>query len=344
LQNGRKAEILFISAFLFFERRFSNFMKPELIFINEFGRLRSGWRLTIFLMLFVCFGGAFGSVAEFLMKQSAVDLSQGSIIYLLVNGSLSFVIALLIGWFCGKYLENLPFRALGAWFTKNWLKDLCLGLFLGAFSVSVAALTAYFFGGLSFRLNESKDQSAILLTLGISLIIFIAGAAFEEILFRGYIFQTLARANLAWLAIALTALFFAVAHLNNPSATYLSTFNTALAGVWFGLAYLKTRTLWFVFGLHLAWNWFQGAIFGIEVSGITSFTTAPLLQEIDAGPIWLTGETYGIEGGIVCTIALIVSTLIIWVLPILRPTEEMLILTSEEKSAVGSRQKAEGRI
>ena len=96
--------------------------------------------------------------------------------------------------------------------------------------------------------------------------------------------------------------------------------------------------------MHLAWNWFQGAIFGIEVSGITSFTTAPLLQEIDAGPIWLTGESYGIEGGIVCTIALIVSILLIQFLPILKPTEEMLALTGEEKPAVGSRQKAEGRI
>ena len=319
-------------------------MKPEEIFINEFGRLRSGWRLTIFLILFAFFGGAFGSAAEFTMKQTAVDSSQGSVLYLVINGFLSFVIALSVGWFCGKYLENLPFRALGAWFTRNWLKDFGLGLFFGAFSISVAALTAYIFGGLSFRLNESKDQSAILLTLGVSLIIFFAGAAFEEVLFRGYIFQTLARANLAWLAIALTALFFAIAHSNNPSATYLSTLNTALAGIWFGLAYLKTRTLWFVFGLHLAWNWFQGAIFGIEVSGITSFTTAPLLQEIDAGPIWLTGESYGIEGGIACTIALVVSSLIIWFAPIFKPTEEMLILTSEEKPTESGRQKTEGRI
>ena len=315
-------------------------MKPEAIFINEFGRLRSGWRFTIFLILFVCFSGIFGATAEFAMRQSAIDSIQESVIYTLVNSSVSFFAVLLVGWFCGKYLENLPFRALGAWFTRNWLNDLGLGLFFGALSVSVAALTAFIFGGLNFQLNESKTQSAILLTLGASLLVFIAGAAFEEVLFRGYIFQTLARADLAWLAIGLTAVFFSVAHLANPSATYLSTFNTALAGIWFGLAYLKTRTLWFVFGMHLTWNWFQGAIFGIEVSGITSFTTAPLLQEIDAGPIWLTGESYGIEGGIVCTIALIVSILLIQFLPILKPTEEMLALTSREKPMSKSLEKS----
>ncbi len=306
-------------------------MKPEKIFINEFGRLRSGWRFVVFLILFVCFGGAFAAVGEAALTKLAIDFGSGSVLNLLLNSSTSLVAALLVGWLCGKYLENLPFRALGAWFTRNWLKDFSLGILLGAFSVSLAVLTAFAFGGLSFRLNETNGESAILLTLGISLVVFIAGAAFEEILFRGYLFQTLVRADLAWLAMALTALFFSVVHLGNPSATYLSTFNTALAGVWFGLAYLKTRTLWFVFGLHLAWNWFQGAIFGIEVSGITSLTTAPLLREIDGGPAWLTGANYGIEGGIVCTIALLVSILLIWRLPILKPTEEMLALTGEEK-------------
>ncbi|MCA1639305.1 MAG: CPBP family intramembrane metalloprotease [Acidobacteria bacterium] len=217
-------------------------MKIEKIFFNEFGRLRSGWRFAIFLLLFVFFGVLFGYAAEFLLTKLAVDFSQGSALYILVN---SFV-------------------------------------------------------------------------------------AFEEMLFRGYIFQTLARAKLAWLAIALTSLFFAVAHLTNSNANYISTFNTALAGVWFGVAYLKTRTLWFVFGLHLAWNWFQGAVFGIEVSGIKSLTTAPLFQEIDSGPIWLTGESYGIEGGIACTFALTISILLIWFLPFLKPTGEMLALTDSE--------------
>lgn len=306
-------------------------MNIKQFFINDAGRLRSGWRFVIFLLLFIGFSGAFSAFAEFLFAKLAIDFSQGAILYILANGAAAFTAALLVGWFCGKYLENLPFRALGAWFTKNWLKDLGLGVLLGALSVAIAVSVAFTFGGLRFQLNENHGQSAILLTLGISLIIFTVGAAFEEMLFRGYLLQTLARANLAWLAIALTALFFSVAHLQNPNATHFSTFNTALAGIWFGIAYLKTRTLWFVFGLHLAWNWFQGAIFGIEVSGLTMFTTAPLLQEIDAGPVWLTGEGYGIEGGIACTIALIVSILAIWFLPILKPTEEMLALTSEEK-------------
>ena len=142
-----------------------------------------------------------------------------------------------------------------------------------------------------------------------------AAAAFEEALFRGYILQTFARSNLAWLAILLTSVFFGLVHADNPNAGVISTLNTVLAGIWFSVAYLRTRDLWFVWGLHLMWNWMQGSFFGIEVSGLTDITKNPLLREIDTGPTWLTGTTYGIEGGIVCTVALIVSTIAIHYVP-----------------------------
>jgi hypothetical protein len=313
----------------------TSFMKPAEIFINEYGRLRSGWRFVVFSLLFVFFSFLAAAIADFVFSGLAASIGLINVMSSAIGGFLSFAAAILVGWLCGKHLEALPFRALGAWFTKSWLKDLTLGLLLGALSLALAVLIAVSFGGLSFDFNQTNESSAVRLTLLVSLIIFAAGAAFEEALFRGYILQTFARANLAWLAIVLTSLFFAVAHLNNDNVTFLSTANTALAGIWFGIAYLKTRTLWFVFGLHLMWNWFQGAIFGIEVSGITAFTTAPLLKEIDAGPVWLTGETYGIEGGIACTIALLISIALIWFLPILKPTVEMLALTNKENPNSG---------
>jgi len=301
------------------------------IFINRYGRLRSGWRFLIFLLSFLFVGVLISSVIKLILSKQGMDYGFGTSLFISINSFVSFILAVLLGWLCGNYLESLPFRALGAWFTKNWLKDLSLGFLFGAATLGFAVSIAIGFGGLRFDFNQAQESPAIMRTLIISLVVFIIGAAFEEAFFRGYILQTFARANLAWLAIALTSLFFAAGHLGNDNATHLSTVNTALAGIWFSAAYLKTRTLWFPFGLHLMWNWFQGAIFGIEVSGITSLTTAPLLREIDSGPIWLTGESYGIEGGIACTVAIIVSTVLIWFLPILKPTEEMFALTSEEK-------------
>ncbi|HSK73310.1 MAG TPA: CPBP family intramembrane glutamic endopeptidase, partial [Pyrinomonadaceae bacterium] len=116
-----------------------------------------------------------------------------------------------------------------------------------------------------------------------------------------------------------------------PSANLLSFFNTFIGGIWLAVAYLKTRDLWMPFGVHLSWNWMQGSVMGINVSGIQDFATAPVFTANDSGPAWLTGGSYGIEGGVVSTIALIASTALIWYLPFLKPTEDMLALTSLEK-------------
>jgi membrane protease YdiL (CAAX protease family) len=301
------------------------------VFFNEFGRLRSGLRFMIFLFTFIFAAKYSLKIIIAILSSLPVGFSERSLASFLVESLVTCVIAVFFGWLYGKLFEDLPFRALGCWFTKNWFKDLVLGLLIGVVSIAAAAFIAFIGGGLSFKYNDSAGSAAMLLTLGASLIIFICGAAFEEAFFRGYLLQTLARAKLAWVAIALTSVFFAMAHLGNENANIVSTINTALAGIWLGIAYLKTRNLWFPFGIHLMWNWFQGAIFGVEVSGITQFTTAPLLREIDSGPAWLTGENYGLEGGIACTIALILSILLIYFLPILKPTQEMLALTNEEK-------------
>ena len=298
------------------------------VFKNETGRLRSGWRALIFLLAFGAAGLIAGSIVGSLLFLVDGDLPIA--VLLSINGVVSLVLALTVGWACGKFLEGLPFKALGASFSPRWFSHLGLGIAIGSLTLGVAVLSAAAFGGLSFVLSDA-GPAAITRSLFVSLLVFAAAAAFEEALFRGYVLQTFARARLAWLAIALTSAFFAALHLRNPDAGLFSTANTVLAGIWFGLAYMRSRDLWFPFGLHLAWNWLQGSVFGIEVSGLTTIVSAPLLREIDRGPAWLTGENYGVEGGLVTSIALVLSMAAIWFLPIVRPSEEMLALTDPPK-------------
>ena len=269
--------------------------------------------------------------ASAILVSLPIGFSENALMGRILGSLIGLGIVITLGWFCGKFIEGLPFRALGAWFTKFWFKDFSLGFLIGGVSVGFAVLIGVLFGDLSFKYNSEAGSAAIILTLAMAFVIFFFGAAFEEALVRGYIFQTLTRAKLAWLAILITSLFFAAGHLANPASNWFSSLNTALAGVWLGIAYLKTRTLWLAFGVHFSWNWVMGALLGIEVSGLTALAPAPLLTEIDSGPVWITGGDYGLEGGIACTIALIVSTAAIWFLPILKPSEEMIELTSVEK-------------
>lgn len=312
-------------------------MENKSIFHNEFGRIRSGWRFSIFLLAFVLLSGIFVVGAVGLLSRLPIGFSQESLLAFIIPFLITAAIAVFLGWIFGRFFEDLPFRALGVWFTKNWLKDLISGLTLGAVSIGIAALIAYIFGGMRFETNQNSGNTAILLTLGVTLLIFTVGAIAEEVLFRGYLLQTMTRAKLAWVGVILTSFLFASAHNSNPGASVFSWINTLLAGVWLAAAYLKTRNIWFPLGIHLTWNWVQGAFLGINVSGLSELASAPLMRVAEKGNAFIGGGDYGLEGGIACTIALIISTALIWFLPIFKATDEMLALTDMETPALKDR-------
>jgi len=304
------------------------------IYLDSNGRWRSGWRASIFLIALIFAVWPTGDIGRIINEAMAGHNSPGMIPLLIMFQALSLFPSLLVGWLCGKALEGLPFRALGAAFTRSWLKNWLFGMGLGGATLCFAVLLGLVFGGLRFYVDPEQGGDMVATSLGMSFLFFAVASAAEEALFRGYFLQTFVRSGLAWPAILLTSIFFGLAHIGNPNTGPVAVLNTILAGIWFGIAYLKTRDLWFVWGLHLMWNWMQGSLFGIEVSGVTHISKAPLLKEVDHGPSWLTGENYGLEGGIVCTIALLVSMAVIYFLPWLKPNEEILALS--EPPAVGS--------
>ncbi len=303
---------------------------------NIDGRVRSGWRAAIFLISWVFAYTILEIGLENAMSRFNIEAASNSLAMLTVRSFLSLVPALMLGWMYGKLFEGLPFRAIGAAFTKGWARHWMIGAAVGAITLAAAVLIAFVLGGLRFQPDVDKNDQQIISSLILSFLVFAVASAFEEVFFRGYLLQTFARAGLAWMAIILTSVFFGALHLKNPNASAISTINTVIAGIWFSVAYLKTRDLWLVWGMHLMWNWMQGSFFGIEVSGLKFLSTSPLLQEIDSGPVWLTGGDYGIEGSIGCTVALVISTVLIHYVPNLKPDPEMLALTTGETTPPGS--------
>ena len=281
---------------------------PNFLFGSD-GKLRSGWRFAAFTAVFVLTYIFLVSIAFTVFQGLGLDPAGPN--WFLVHSVIALAIALVLGWLAGKYFEQIPFESLGASFKNSWLPNSLIGLAAGVATFALAAGVAMLFGGMRFSFNADAGASSIATTLLISFVVFAVAAAFEEALFRGYILQTFIRSDLTVFGIVLTSLLFASIHNSNPSASTISWTNTFLAGIWLGIAYLKTRDLWFPTGLHLAWNWAQGSIFGIEVSGLTDISKNPVLREMDLGPAWLTGGSYGMEGGIATTIAILVSTVVI---------------------------------
>ncbi|HAF15919.1 MAG TPA: hypothetical protein DCK93_02020 [Blastocatellia bacterium] len=309
-------------------------MNLQKIFINPSGRLRSGWRLLIFVGLLFLFlfllttavRVGYAVAARLLPGHSVGPYFENVIYRLILLGA-----ALIAGFICTRWLEGLPWRALGLWLHVGWLRDLFVGSLIGIASLALATGIATAGGGLSFTISGRAALISVGQTLIFSAALFIFAALAEEALFRGYPLQTLTRANLAWLAVFLTSVPFGAVHLRNPNVAAGFTFvNTALAGGWLAVAYLRTRSLWFPLGVHWAWNWALGSLFGLPVSGITDLAPNPLLHGTDLGPAWLTGGSYGIEGGLACTLTLIASTLFIWRTRLVSATPEMKKLTSQE--------------
>ena len=311
-------------------------MDAQNIFVNSAGRLRSGWRVLIFIAVFVALLFLLSTLVRVgyaVGLQLAPNRSPGRFTEDLIFRLMLFVAALLAGYICNRWLEGLPWRAFGLTRHAGWWRDLLVGSLIGFVSLALAAAIAAAAGGLRFTASPRTMLLQVVQSLSLSAVLFIFAALAEEALFRGYPLQTLTRARLAWLAVLLTSVPFATVHLQNPNVVKGFTFiNTALAGVWLAVAYLRTRSLWLPLGVHWAWNWALGSVFGLPVSGITNLAPNPLFRGTDFGPAWLTGGSYGIEGGLACTIALTISAIFIWRMRFASATPEIKKLTSHENA------------
>ena len=309
----------------------------HILIFNDVGRLRSAWRLVIFVLTAVVVFYLITAVvrvayvlANLLLPNATLDRNLQDLGFRIIL----LVTAPLAAYICTRWLEGLPWRAIGLWFHAGWFHDLLIGSAIGIVSLALAVCIAAIAGGLRFSISPAGMFLSVAKTLILSGGLFIIAALAEEALFRGYPLQTLARARLAWLGVLITSVPFAAGHFENPNAGQaLSSINTALAGVWLAIAYLKTRSLWFPLGVHWGWNWALGPLFGLPISGITRLAPDPLLHGINLGPTWLTGGSYGIEGGLAGTIALLISTIFIWRTRLVSATEEMMKLTSQETPA-----------
>ncbi|MBC8043385.1 MAG: CPBP family intramembrane metalloprotease [Rhizobacter sp.] len=171
-----------------------------------------------------------------------------------------------------------------------------IGALLMAVSIGLIAL----FGG--YTVTGTNDWSVLIKAFVISLI---AGVG-EEILFRGILFRITEESLGTWIALALSAVLFGLIHIVNPNATWFSSVAIALeAGILLGAAYMLTRKLWLAIGIHFGWNFTQGGIFGVAVSGTDSMKG--VLQSQMNGAEWLTGGNFGAEASVialaVCTAA-----------------------------------------
>lgn len=135
---------------------------------------------------------------------------------------------------------------------------------------------------------------------------FLLQGASEEILCRGYLMGALLRGRNPWVAVTVNSAAFALLHLFNPGVSPLAICNTFLFGVLMSLIVLRRGNLWGACALHSLWNFAQGNLFGIRVSGLSA-GPSPFLSFLSPDlPLW-NGSQYGLEASLPVTLCLLLA-------------------------------------
>jgi membrane protease YdiL (CAAX protease family) len=136
--------------------------------------------------------------------------------------------------------------------------------------------------------------------LGYPLLDALIAAVTEEVLMRGVLFRIIESSLGSWIALVFSAALFGALHAFNPGATLTSSIAIALeAGVLLAAVFMLTRRLWMVMGLHAAWNFTEGGVFGASVSGGDAHG---MLSSSFHGADVLTGGAFGPEASIVAVV------------------------------------------
>lgn len=145
-------------------------------------------------------------------------------------------------------------------------------------------------------------------------VLFLAGFAVqglaEEVICRGYLLVSLARNHSVWVSIITSAAFFSLLHTSNNAMSFLSYINLLLFGIVMGLLFVRYESIWLVAAFHSAWNFIQGNIFGVSVSGTGNLPS--LFTNRYNGQTLINGGAFGTEGGLAVTLVLLVTAFVVW--------------------------------
>jgi len=233
---------------------------------------------------------------------------------LMVLNFMSMIGTVWIVWLFTTKLDKKSFMSIG--FEKVLVgKDILMGLMIG-FIIMLSGFSILIFTHQLQFVAFKPDLVNILYSIG--LFIFVAVA--EEVFTRGYILRNLVVSFNKYVALIISALVFCVMHLANPDITLLSLIILFLSGIVLGLSYLFTKNLWFPIALHFSWNFFQGTVFGFNVSGMKIYKL--IETKYTLANSW-NGGLFGFEGSIVAVLFLIPAIVLIYFIFRNRKTEEL---------------------
>ena len=210
-------------------------------------------------------------------------------------------------WLFWKLFDRKPIREIGLINIKNGYIDLFKGLAFGAVSMIIVFILLLFSGNISLESPLNSPNFNISLLTGLLLFIFVG--INEEMFARGYCMTVLKQTGNKWATIIISSIIFSLMHSLNPSMSIISYINLFLFAVLAAYMFIKSKNLWLPIGYHITWNYFEGNVFGFQVSGLSTESLYKLntpLKNI------ITGGSFGPEGGLIVTFITLIGFIYIW--------------------------------
>jgi len=201
-----------------------------------------------------------------------------------IDTIISIIVILLFYRLYVKYIERR--KSYEITLNDNF-KEFCMGFIISLGLVGSMVLLMFVLG--YYKINNLNSGKIVL----DSIFFFGMGAFIQVLFFRIIVFRLAEELFGSWIALILISLIFGIAHLVNENATIGTSLAIMIMDVLLIAAFIYTRRIWFVWGLHMSWNFFQDGIFGMPNSGVTQFPS--WIDPIISGPKWITGGNFGIE-------------------------------------------------
>jgi len=264
---------------------------------NE-ARLPTIWRLIAFMVITIL------ALLPFFIISAELKLPD---IYLALLWKV-IIIGTII--FAALKIDKRSLTSLGLAIDKKRMLEVAAGTLIAALAMAFIFLLLLGFGWIEL-MNYGWSKSGFYTGFLVFLFHMILVGIWEEMAFRGYFIinvaeglksKTISKNMACFAAVAITAFLFGFVHFNNPNADWAPTINIMLAGVVLSVPFIITGQLALSIGLHFGWNFFQGGIFGFEVSGLRVDDSLFIIRE--TGPDAWTGGPFGPEAGISGTLGL----------------------------------------
>lgn len=219
------------------------------------------------------------------------------------------IIMIVLPMLFAKFIQKRKMRTLGFKKTGMW-KEYGIGILIGFAMMTVIVLVGVLTGSMKLQFNENVLTGAGIGMLLFLLVGFLLQGMSEEVLCRSYFLVSLARqkGNI-WMAVVVNAVAFGLLHITNSGLTILSMVNLILFGIFASIYFVKRGSIWGIAAIHSIWNFAQGNIYGVLVSG-ANFGTTIFTSTINEEMTIINGGDFGLEGGILTTIVLVAGSII----------------------------------